>query len=106
MATSEGSFCEATASSKPWHLTYSSEFKEVFIWKNGMRMKLKDGTSGGPVTSVSVLDAADRTITVSKSANQLAISFLLAISCVSGNKDHQLVAPCVCELTALDNSTL
>lgn len=63
---SESSFSEpSTASSKPWHLTYNSEFKEVFIWKNGTRMKLKDGNSGGPVTSLSVLDAVDRTVTVS-----------------------------------------
>ena len=65
-ASNEGSLMElTTASSKPWHLTYASEFKEVFIWKNGLRMKLKDGTSSGPVTSVSVLDAVDGTVTVS-----------------------------------------
>lgn len=70
MAASDSSFSElATASTKPWLLTYNMEVKEVFIWKNGVRMKLKDGTSSGPVTSVSVLDTAERTITVSQSAS-------------------------------------
>ena len=64
--SSEGSVSESiNASSKPWHLTYNLEFKELFIWKNGIRMKLKDGNSGGPVTSVSILSIVDKTVTVS-----------------------------------------
>lgn len=55
----------SSVSSKPWFLTYIEEFNEVFLWKNGSRMKLKDGSSSGPVTDVSVLDVLANTVTVS-----------------------------------------
>ena len=51
-------------SSKPWFLTFNDEFKELFIWKNGRRMQLKDGSSSGPVSTVSAHDV-DGIITVS-----------------------------------------
>lgn len=44
-------------SSKPWHLTFSDEEKLVLLWKSGSRMKLKDGSSSGPVTATSFLEA-------------------------------------------------
>ncbi len=54
-------------SSKPWHLTYVDldGLKEIFIWKNGCRMKLKDGKSSGPVTSVTFRNKVDKVVTVS-----------------------------------------
>ena len=52
-------------SSKAWHLTFCPQFKELFIWRNGMRLKGKSGSSIGPVKTVSVLDEVDRTVTVS-----------------------------------------
>lgn len=53
-------------SSKPWFLTYNPDFKEVFIWKSGRRMQLKDGSSSGPVTTVSIYDDENKIISVSE----------------------------------------
>ena len=44
-------------SSKPWHLTFSPEEKQMYIWKGGSRMKLVDQSSSGPVISASFLNA-------------------------------------------------
>ena len=54
-------------SSKPWHLTHVNldDLSEIFIWKNGCRMKLKDGTSSGPVTAVTFRNNVDKVVTVS-----------------------------------------
>ena len=41
-----------SVSSKQWFLTLNEEHQEVFIWKDGMRLKLKDQSSGGPVKEV------------------------------------------------------
>lgn len=41
------------ASSKSWSLTFSSDSKDVLVWKNGSRLKLKDGLTAGRVHSVS-----------------------------------------------------
>ena len=54
-----------TISSKPWHLTFCQQFEELFIWRNGIRLKAKSGCSVGPVKTLSVLDEVDRTVTVS-----------------------------------------
>lgn len=51
-----------SVSSKQWFLTYNEEHTEVLIWRNGMRLKLKDGSSGGPVQEV---EASNETLTVS-----------------------------------------
>jgi len=49
-----------TASSKPWFLTFDPQSKDVLIWKNGLRLKLRDGTTSGRITGVSVLSAVAR----------------------------------------------
>ena len=61
-STSESS---VTISSKSWSLTYNPECKEMLIWKNGTRLKLKDGNSSGRVTAISILNMQDGTVTVS-----------------------------------------
>ena len=53
-----------SVSSKQWFLTYNEDHQELFIWRKGMRLKLKDGTSGGPVKEVDV-NNVDQTLTVS-----------------------------------------
>ena len=60
--SSSSSICSGGATDRPWFLTLNSE---VFVWKSGIRLKLKDGSSSGTVTEASVLSAAERTITVS-----------------------------------------
>ena len=57
----------SNASSKPWFLTFDPETNDVLIWKSGMRLKLKDGSSSGRVTAISVLSGLEKTITVSRS---------------------------------------
>jgi hypothetical protein len=54
-----------SVSSKQWFLTFNEEYKELLIWKNGIRLKLNDGSSGGPVEEVAVHDEVDKTVTVS-----------------------------------------
>ena len=63
--SSSSSICSGGATDRPWFLTLNSEVNEVFVWKSGIRLKLKDGSSSGTVTEASVLSAAERTITVS-----------------------------------------
>lgn len=53
-------------SSKPWFLTFNSAEGDVFAWKDGARLKLKNGQSAGRVKAVCVLSAEDRTVTVSE----------------------------------------
>ena len=53
-----------SVSSKQWFLTYSEEQQQVLIWRNGMRLKLKNGSSGGPVQGVEG-NEADQSLTVS-----------------------------------------
>ena len=50
---------------KPWILTFKPESKDVLIWKNGMRIKMKDGNASGQVNAVSVLSELKETMTVS-----------------------------------------
>lgn len=54
-----------TASSKPWFLTFDPQSKDVLIWKNGLRLKLRDGTTSGRITGVSVLSTVENTVMVS-----------------------------------------
>lgn len=54
-----------TVSSKSWDLTYNPEHKEMLIWKDGMRLKLKDGNSSGRVTAISIINLQAGTVTVS-----------------------------------------
>ena len=55
----------STVSSKPWYLTFNQEYGELFIWKSGVRLKVKDGGTCGAVQSVAVADDAKRIIAVS-----------------------------------------
>ena len=38
-----------TVSSKLWFLTYNANESDVFVWKDGVRMKLKNSNSAGSV---------------------------------------------------------
>jgi len=60
-----GSSQGSAVSSKPWYLTFNEEYKELLIWKSGIRLKLKNGCTGGPVKSVAVRDDRRRIVTVS-----------------------------------------
>ena len=53
------------ASSKSWSLTLNPESKDVFVWKSGARLKLKDGQSAGRVREANVLDSKETIVTVS-----------------------------------------
>ena len=53
------------ATSKPWFLTFNPGLKDVLVWKNSLRMKLRDGSSSGPATAVSILSEREKTVTVS-----------------------------------------
>lgn len=66
---STSSLGAVSVSSKPWHLTYVNldDLNEILIWKNGCRLKLKDGTSSGPVTAVTFQNKMDKVVTVSSS---------------------------------------
>lgn len=55
----------ANVSSRPWFLTCDPETNAVLVWKNEMRMKLKDGSSSGEVKTASVLSQLEKTIMVS-----------------------------------------
>ena len=66
MSTSHTSSASTSyVSTKPWFLTFSEETRDVFVWKSGIRLQLKEGESAGGVRSVSVRSIKDRTITVS-----------------------------------------
>lgn len=49
---------------KPWFLTCFDG--EVLPWKDGARLKLRNGESAGRVRAISVLNEADGTVTVSQ----------------------------------------
>ena len=46
-------------SSKKWFLTFN-DHEELFIWKSGLRLKLKNGSSSGPVEKVKVHDEQEK----------------------------------------------
>lgn len=52
-----------TVSSKQWFLTFNEG--DLLIWKNGLRLKLKNGCSAGPVKEVEVHNELDKLLTVS-----------------------------------------
>lgn len=56
---------------KPWFLTCVDE--DVFGWKDGARLKLKNGQSAGRVKAISVLNANDNTVTVSFLCSSFAV---------------------------------
>ena len=47
---------------KPWFLTCVES--DVFGWKDGARLKLKDGQLAGHIGAISVLTSEDKTVTV------------------------------------------
>lgn len=61
---------------KPWFLTFNSAEGDVFAWKDGARLKLKNGQSAGRVKTVCVLSAEDGTVTVSENVSCLVMSLL------------------------------
>ena len=67
MSTSCTSGSSAThVSAKPWFLTFNEETRDVFVWKNGIRLQLKEGgESAGGIRSVSIRNVQDKTIYVS-----------------------------------------
>ena len=55
-----------SVSKRPWFITYDKESKVVFIWKNDIRLKLKDGrTSAASVTCIRLCDADNGIVEVS-----------------------------------------
>lgn len=52
-------------SSKSWPLTFNSESRDVLVWKNGARLKLKDGLTAGRVRSIAVSNDTKGIVTVS-----------------------------------------
>ena len=51
-------------SRKPWFLSFDPETKLMFIWKEGMRLKLKGGVSFGNVESINLQSEKDGTVQV------------------------------------------
>ena len=47
-----------TVSSKLWFLTYNANESDVFVWKDGVRMKLKNSDSAGRELSVPIVGNA------------------------------------------------
>lgn len=60
-----------SVSTKPWFLTFSEETRDVFVWKNGMRLQV-NGQSVGGVVNACVCRARDGTITVSMALSYYA----------------------------------
>ena len=54
----------ATVTSKSWFLTLNEDGGDVFVWKEGTRLKLKNGQSAGRVRAVFVLSAEEKSVTV------------------------------------------
>ena len=95
MSTSCASSAIAShVSTKPWFLTFSEETRDVFVWKNGMRLQLHEGESAGGVRSVSVRNVKDRTITVS-------FAILVYHLCIVTTVSHALGISCVLSETNL-----
>lgn len=68
-----------TVSTKPWFLTYIEAESDVFVWKDGVRMKLRNGDSAGTVVSVSPADG----IRTGSVITQVARSITLLYFCVN-----------------------
>ena len=52
MATSSQSSHGSYVSKKQWFLTLNESSKDVFVWKDNLRLKLKGGASAGVVEAV------------------------------------------------------
>ena len=64
-SVSSSAAAAVSPTAKPWFLTFNPESKDVLIWKNGVRLKMKDGSASGQVTAVSVLSESEKTVSVS-----------------------------------------
>jgi hypothetical protein len=53
--SSKKSLPEISVSSKPWHLTWDRDNKNLFVWKAGRRVSIGEGASSGAVSGVEVL---------------------------------------------------
>ena len=60
---SKGS-CLPSTSTKPRFFYLKTETNDVFIWKSGLRLKVK-GESAGSVRSISLVSKDDKTVVVS-----------------------------------------
>ena len=60
---------KTNVTSKPWFVTFNEENDDVFVWKNGLHLKLANGKSAGCVREVCVLNQEDKTISVSDCIN-------------------------------------
>ena len=54
-----------TVTTKSWFLTLNEDGGDVFIWIEGARLKLRNGQSAGRVRAISVLNAEEKSVTVS-----------------------------------------
>ena len=63
-ASGGGSSSAKSVTSKPWFFTYHGD--DIFTWKGGARLHLKNGRSAGRVRGISVLNREEKTVTVSK----------------------------------------
>lgn len=77
-SNSSSSFNSGQVSSKPWFLTYDKDNKDIFLWRNGSRLKLNGNQSAGSVSDVSVADESERVLMVS----QLATWMIVRPTCV------------------------
>ena len=63
-ADSSNAKAARTVTLKSWFLTLNEDGGDVFVWKEGGRLKLRNGQSAGRVRAVSVLCAEEKSITV------------------------------------------
>ena len=76
--------CDSSAvhvSSKPWFLTFNADTNDVFVWRNDVWLRLKDGESTGSVRSVAILSDKDKTVTVSANYIVETIFFVTGYVC-------------------------
>ena len=62
-------------SKSSWFITYERESKDVFVWKNDVRLKLNDGSSAGCVTAIQLMDADRGIVQVSHLIYKHTVSF-------------------------------
>ena len=70
-------------SASPWCITYCKETEDVFLWKNGERLKLIEGESSrsaGPVKKISPIEKSPGALLVSQRITLCAI--ITYISCL------------------------
>ena len=75
-ASSTRSLASKQVTRKPWFLT--SNDGEVFAWKDGVRLKLRNGQSAGRVRAIAVLCDKEKTVTVSICCVNYSYSKILA----------------------------